>query len=556
MDEHFRDLVIDKICTSPHRRVAPSYGFDIVPVMRHAWRAAALAAVPRVTLLGSVIAPACVGALPASVLVACGLALLCLLRLALLIHRGVREPRSSRKPGRRNKEMRYRHRRRLQRFLPRRKSEKSQALRRVGGIAFGLVATGLAIGLVHPRHAATALHVGAGIVLMCLAVGALRQLQLNRILRAPSLRPVRLSPRQQVADVQQRDVHTVYRRLRHSQDEEAADDDLTVFTLFGEESPFIGAGEIVYQWNPPMSVQLLRPVEDDDTPLHEREHPVPPFQAHELVEHLRKAVHLLNTDSHDVRLPAQVRDRVYVSETDVATDRSLLPRKLTDVDLREIINTPGSRGHHFLEVTTPLEGAEYVATVLLHVSVRGRTLIISTAACVLAHTPRSFQRTAEFGQHGLIAVVWAAFRELATLPQQVQRSWRILHYLLALAKAAALPPDLTSTPIRNVLIGSRVSIREQPAQTWSKVQLEKTDILGRMKTIEQRLLRAAGDFLLTKGVDASEFNNRALKIINSGIFNFGDNNTISNNAVGDAAQVSAPAHPATGTDSPSDGGTT
>lgn len=555
VDEHFRDLVIDKVCTSPHRRVAPSYGFDIVPVMRHAWRAATLTAVLRVTLLGSVIAPASAGALPASVLVACGLAILWLLRLALLIHRGDREPRTGRKPGRSKKERQYRHRRLLQWILPRRRTEKSQALRRLGGIALGLVTTGLAIGLVHPHHATTALRLGAGIVLMCLAIGAMRQLQLNRILRAPSLRPGRLSPRQRVADVQQRDAHTVYRRPRHSQDEGAVDDELTVFTLFGEESPFIGAGEIVYQWNPPMSVQLLRPVEDDDAPLHEREHPVPPFQAHELVDHLRGAVRLLDTDSHDVRLPAHVRDRVYVSETDVATDRSLLPRKLTDVDLREIINTPGSRGHHFLEITTPLEGAEYVATVLLHVSVRGRTLIISTAACVLAHTPRSFQRTAEFGQHGLIAVIWAALRELSTLPQQIQQSWRIIRYVRALIQAAVLPPNLTSTPIRNVLIGSRVSVREQSAQAWSKVQLEKTDILGRMKTIEQRLLRAAGDFLLTKDVDASEFNNRALKIINSGIFNFGDNNTISNNAVGDAAQVGALAPPATVTDDPSDGGT-
>ncbi|MFJ6851037.1 hypothetical protein ACIQM3_10930 [Streptomyces sp. NPDC091271] len=523
--------------------------------MRHAWRAATLAAVVRVTLWGSVIAPAYTGALPASALMACGLALLLLFRLALLIHRGDREPRSVRKPGRRNKKPQYRHRRRLQRFLPRRKSEKSQALERLGGIALGLATTGLVIGSIYPHHATTALHMGASIVLVCLVIGALRQLQLNRIFRAPTLRPGRLSPRQRVADVQQRDVHTVYRRPRHSQDEEAADDDLTAFTLFGEKSPFIGAGEIVYQWNPPMSVQLLRPVEDDDAPLHEREHPVPPFQAHELVEHLRNAVRLLNTDSDDVRLPAKVGDRVYVSETDVATDRSLLPQKLTDVDLREIINTPGSKGHHFLEVTTPLEGAEYVATVLLHVSVRGRTLIISTAACVLAHTPRSFQRTAEFGQHGFIAVIWAAFRELSALPQQVQHSWRLICFLLTLIKAAILPPDLTSTPIRNVLIGSRVSIREQSAQAWSKVQLEKTDILGRMKTIEQRLLRAAGDFLLTKEVDASEFNNRALKIINSGIFNFGDNNTISNNAVGAAAQVSAQGHPATGTDSPSDGGT-
>lgn len=171
VDEHFRDLVIDKVCTSPHRRVAPSYGFDIVPVMRHAWRAAALTVVLRVTLLGSVIAPACAGALPASVLVACGLALLWLLRLALLIHRGDREPRTDRRPGHRSKERQYRHRRRIQRFLPRRQSEKSRALQHIGGIALGLATTGLAIGFVHPHQAATALRLGAAIVLVCLAVG-------------------------------------------------------------------------------------------------------------------------------------------------------------------------------------------------------------------------------------------------------------------------------------------------------------------------------------------------------------------------------------------------
>jgi hypothetical protein len=104
---------------------------------------------------------------------------------------------------------------------------------------------------------------------------------------------------------------------------------------------------------------------------------VPPFQAHELVEYLREAVLPLNIDNHDVRLPAEVRDRVYVAETDVAADRSLLPHHFTRSELRSIINTPESRQHHFLEVTTPSDGAEFVATVLLHVSPQGRTLRIA-----------------------------------------------------------------------------------------------------------------------------------------------------------------------------------
>ncbi|MFE0474828.1 hypothetical protein ACFW2V_24780 [Streptomyces sp. NPDC058947] len=539
MDERFRDLVIDEVCTAPHRRVAPSYGFDIVPVMHHAWRAAALSALPRATVLAVVIGPVLTGAVPAAILIASGFALLLLLRLAALLRDSDRESMPARRSGRRAPDPLRTHRHLLRFLLPRVATPRARAAKRVLTAALWLALIILVIALVHPRQALTALLLAAALTCVYLAVGATRQLILNRIRRAAALRPARLSGRQRAADRQQHHMCAVYRRSRHSDDE---DDDLTMFTLFGDESPFIGAGELVYQWNPPMSIQLLRPDPADEAPLHEREHSVPPFQAHELVDYLRKAVLPLNADSHDVRLPAQVRDRVYVAETDVAADRSLLPHHFTQNELRSIINTPESKQHHFLEVVTPADGSEYVATVLLHVSLQGRTLSLSTAACVLAHTPRSFQRAEEFGHHGATAVIWAAFNELSALPSDIQHSWRILRYLYRLTKAAVLPRDLTTTPIRNILIGSRVSIREESSQAWAKVQLEKSDILGRLKTIEQRLLSAASDFLQTMDVDTSAFNDRALKIINSGIFNFGDNNSFTNNAVGDAAQVSVSAY--------------
>ncbi|WP_233478169.1 hypothetical protein [Streptomyces mobaraensis] len=463
VDEWFRDLVINEVCTKPHRRVAPSYGFDIVPVMRHAWRAAALTALLRMTLMASMVVPACTGAAPVTILVVCGLALLWLLRRTLMIRDADCTPRPRRKRKRRGPRSAPDPQAPFWPLSRRTDPDKQRALRRIGVTAFSLTLTGLIVALVHPDRAVTALHIATGIVIVCLCVGATRQLMLNHIRRAPTLRPARLSGRQRAADAQQRHVCAVYRRPRHSEDEGEDEDDLTMFTLFGDESPFIGAGELVYQWNPPMNIQLLRPG-DDKEPLHEREHAVPPFQAHELVDHLRHAVSLLNTDSLDVRLPTQVRDRVYVAETDVAIDRSLLPQGFDEAGLRAVINTPGTRQHHFLEVTTPVEGSEFVATVLLHVSLRGRTLIISTAACVLAHTPRSFQRTEEIGHHGAAAVMWAAFRELSALPLEIQRSWRVLRYFYALVKAAVLPRDLTTSPIRNVLIGSRVSIREESSQ--------------------------------------------------------------------------------------------
>lgn len=552
VDERFRDLVIDEVCTAPYRRVAPSYGFDIVPVMRHAWRAAALSTSLRVALVGAVIVPALVGALPCAVLIACGLALLWLLRVAMVLRGADRERQPKRRSKRRDLELAISNRHFFGLLFPRRRAEKPPVFRRLRVVALSVALTGAALAISDPGQALAALVVATGMAFMCLGVGAARQLMLNRIHRAPSLRPARLSRRQRAADLQQRHICAVYRRPRHSEDDDE-EEDLTVFTLFGDKSPFVGAGEIVYQWNPPMSIQLLRP-SDDDAPLHELEHPVPPFQAHELVDYLRKAVQLLDTDSQDVRLPTQVRDRVYVAETDVAADRSLLAQTLNEAELRAIINTPGTRQHHFLEVTTPTAGSEYVATVLLHVSVQGRTLSISMAACVLAHTPHSFQRTEEFGQHGAMAVVCSAFRQLVALPQEIQKSWRVVRYLYGLVKAAVLPSDLTSDPIRNVLIGSRVSIRERSSQAWSKVQLEKSDILGQMKTIERRLLRAASDFLSSKDVDISEFTDRALNIINSGIFNFGDNNSFNNNAVGDAAQAGVAGNQPAGSSNSSGGG--
>jgi hypothetical protein len=85
VDERFRDLVIDEVCTAPHRRVAPSYGFDIVPVMRHAWWAAALSALPRATVLAAAVGPVLTGATPAAILIVSGFGLLLLLRLARLL---------------------------------------------------------------------------------------------------------------------------------------------------------------------------------------------------------------------------------------------------------------------------------------------------------------------------------------------------------------------------------------------------------------------------------------------------------------------------------------
>lgn len=170
----------DRCGTAPYRRVAPSYGFDIVPVMHHAWRAAALSALLRVTVAGAVVAPTVAGALATAVLVACGLALLWLLRLAMLLRDVDREPRPKRKSKRRGLGPVRGHQHLFRLLFPRRYSEKAYAFRRIGFAALSQTLAGLTIALTHPGQAMTAFHMAVGITLVCLGVGAARQLILVR----------------------------------------------------------------------------------------------------------------------------------------------------------------------------------------------------------------------------------------------------------------------------------------------------------------------------------------------------------------------------------------
>lgn len=528
LDEKFRDLVVNAVCTTPYRRVAPSYGFDLVPVMRHAWWATHLAALPRAAVIAVVVLPLLWGQLVAASLVLCGLLLAWMLRHAVRLSaeatRSARQgaPRSGRSAVRRLP---------LYRTPDRRKAV--QALRRLGGKALLVAVVGVLLASGSPEQLLIAVCSGAAVCASALSAGAVRQLRLNAIRSSQRLCPKKLSRREAVVDQQQEHDCVVFPRPDHHREDE---DESALFTVFGDESPFVGAGELIHQWNPPMNIQLLR-AENDGQALHEREYTTPPFQAHELVDHLRRSVQRLQEDEEDVRLPATVRDRVYVAENDVSVARDILESTQVPPDrMRRIVNGREPGRHHFLEVSVPSAGAELVATVLLQVRLQGRTLGLSFAACALTRTPRRFQQVKEFGQHGKWAVVWAAASGLWDLPQQITSCWKAFLPLFFLLKTLVLGKDLTLRPIRNVHIGTRTSIRAEQAQDWSKAQLDKTDILRQIKSLEERLLAANNEFLRSRGVDTSDFEKRANTIINNS-FDFGSNNHISNSAVGNGAQA-------------------
>jgi hypothetical protein len=305
----------------------------------------------------------------------------------------------------------------------------------------------------------------------------------------------------------------------------------------------VGSGRLIHRWQPPMTIQLLRPGEGS---IAEREYTGPPFEAHELVDRLKKVIKAIGHTADPVRLPGlRVSDRVYVSETDVATGRDRAQVESGLEDVRKIINDPHCAAHHFLEVSVTSSG-ELVTTVFLRVTVKGRSLSLDFAACALTRTPTEYQLYGTFAKAGLGAVLRFVVRTLSDLPAEVCRLWRLYEAPVLLARAVRARKTRTA---RHRFMGrTQPSIREEKAAKWDDAQLDHPVIFDQMKIIEQRVLKATEDFLKSRKVDTSVFNKRAETIINASVLNMGRMDVV-NSAVGNNAQVNQGATPG-----PSEGG--
>lgn len=255
--------------------------------------------------------------------------------------------------------------------------------------------------------------------------------------------------------------------------------------------------------------------------MEDREHVAPPFLAHELVEHLKKAMAPLGHASDRDRLRGfQIRDRVYIEEEDVAPERQFLQGWRTAEELSKMIDDPHGTAQHYLEMRVSLAG-ELVTTVFLRVTVRGRSLSLDFAACALTRTPVSYHILDGYAETGTSAVLRSAWDSVYDIPATVGRLWRIVEIPWLLTGATWSRKDRTLVPRRRATIGTRISVREERSAPWEDADQDRIAIYDEMKIIEQRLLRATEDFLEARDVDTSIFKRRIFTIINSGFLNMG-----------------------------------
>lgn len=536
VDRSFRDLVIRQVHNDSRRRVAPSYGFDLVPVVRHAWRSWFLDTGLALAIIDCLVGALVLGYQLAVVMVVCTIAICILLRIAARIGAEVsqaqvatvteqwfeRREQRVRRPGTRSP-------------LHKRKPLIKAILAGCGVVAVTPIVASAMLGVTLGAALPAAATIGCLLVASAALVGVLRQRLLNAVYH-DSLRPVALTRRERVIDEQQSHICVIYDRSKLIEDA-----DLLGFSVrYDKQSPFIGSGKLIHRWLPPVTIQLLRQGAGD---MAQREHATPPFRAHELVERLRPALEQLSRDPSPENLPGlQVHDRLYVAEADICADRALLRRRLDESDLWPVIDDHQDCAHHFLEISAPSAGGELVTTVFLRVSVKGRCLSLDVATCALTRTPPDYQVIDAFAEHGTSAVLRSAIRSVLTLPAEFTRLWRVAAFPVVLARAGwALIKDRTHIPRRGITVGARVAVRVEKADDWKNAQLDMTVLYEHMKIIEQRILKATMDFLKDHDVDTSMFEKQATNIINSGVLNMGGKTEVKQSAVGTNAQVTVAA---------------
>ncbi|MFF4625748.1 hypothetical protein [Nonomuraea jabiensis] len=523
-DREFRDTVIWRVLLDPAHRVAPSYGFDLVPVVGHAKRALMLEICERLGFL-SVFVGAWV-ALPAlAITVGCFLLLWLALRRLVRTLPAMGRLRALEAIDGFMRRARYRRQKRELEEL--RREVKLVAMACLGLLVVPFLAAALQYQPVDNMLRAAAMLIAA-LALFAFTGAASRRLSANRMWVSESLGTGRLSRRMKRIREQQESEYAIYRRPVTKTEDDEDDIPLRLTRDFDEpQDIFVGAGELVHKWLPPLTVPLL-----PEPDALEGEESVRDFEPDALIDALRVAIEEVGGGGEPGSLPGlSLGDRIYVEEMVLSNDRGRLRRPLDPEERRKIINAPYGPFHHFLEISTSPTG-EVVVTVFVRVTIKARTLCLDFAACALTRLPRDYEKLDHYGERGWASVVRAGLAAVWRLPDEILAMRRLVGLPRLLLGWLLARVDWTVLPHRGSAVGTAHRVREECATPWKDAEHDRAEILGLMKIIEQRLLWATEKFLELHGVDTSDFKKRAQTIISANVLNMGGRMDIRDSAIG------------------------
>jgi hypothetical protein len=490
LDEDFRDISLREVYYQARRMVAPSYGFDLVPVLGHCLKARNGAIVRDGALVVTVLLGACFA----------GTSLLVVLALMAWFQAIAGTLRLSRDAFRR-----------LRGDTPAVGVALSSRAARLGlvwllalvlsGVTADALGRSLTDAFLDDGYDGAAGQTAASLFLALLfaalifayplAFSLWRQTELSRLTPGhPITAPSQTSRLGEIA--QQQRGNTV---------------------VYGGYRPFVGSGFVVGRWG--FAQRLVRPEPAPDGRRfseRQREFADPPFVARELIDYVRAhlATLLPQRAAEEQITGLTVEDKVFLAGTEVS---ELFPNTAPDVMAR-VIGHPTTPARHYLACQVVSWGGELVTTVYVHIAVQGRSLYLELTSTALPPCLDEYRVVDSVEGTGAVAW-WRAVRDgLLETPRRIWRSplslTRSLVYV-AIASGGAVRP---SRLVRGYDYGARIGVRELGCRDDTRNLVQLQDVEKYQRLIERRVLASVLDFLDDRGIDTSEYRARAASVLN------------------------------------------
>jgi hypothetical protein len=525
LDRTFRQSLLHDIYNCRERRVAPSYGYDLIHVLRHAWRAWWLELARdaiAVALFVVAVLTAPLGTLLVVGLLAVWYAPRTCWRVLVDACRMLRGWKSFD-------------------YVVRGMGFRAK-LAACGLLGSAIVVGGTVLAMrlnsqgsrLRDELTQTGLLVAVFVLLYAVA-GIVRQWQLDRLHDPSAVK----------GDPPSRRLRTLHTQQKHT------------FTIYSGYRPFVGSGLERRRWS--FAQRIIREKGTGQNRDEEFDPSQPPFKTGEIVGHLKKSINDLKLAAHsETRLPGlDVRDQVFIDGTYVNNVPDALLDHPPPIVLDHIMAEPREEARYHIACQVEAWDGELVTTVFVHISLQGLTLYVEFSTYALLPTPLPFRVIDEVGGTGLTAALRMARRGLSELPDVLHAPRRLLAVPKHLVTAYWAQWDIKVGNLKRRDIGAQISAREiagngvdnDPDEVSAPRRLRRApgettyfqflDVARHSKIIERRLLAAIEEFLKAKGVDTSEFARRAEAILNNGVLNTGSGTiNVSGSAVGHQPSVS------------------
>jgi hypothetical protein len=300
------------------------------------------------------------------------------------------------------------------------------------------------------------------------------------------------------------------------------------------EVPFVGSGAVGRRWS--LALNLSRPPEDPLGPAAEAQ-PFAPHELHRFIEGRLRAPAAEGGRPFEV----QIADRAFVSgwyRTEVASTPPFPFATIGPRQMEGVMDGPPGPMRHFKCLRAEWQGREQVATLFLHLGKEGSTLFVELIPCLMTPIHGWYKDYDAFPYPS----IGAAWRELLRLAWQVpgllfgaparlsRAYWR-----LSVDRALYERNERRARVGAHLMdYGARTSVRElgSPQEPSGRLQvfdpdgyvitprryMQLLDADKYAKSIEVQVLDAIRDFLAAHGIDTREFCARRATVLDSGVF--------------------------------------